>query len=351
MIDVQSVFVDTATQRNPASNVPGRVTNDRAILDLAKATQAPLFITFEAATTGDHAIAPALAGDLPPNAQQFIKTTFDATDQPQFAAAIQASGLRRFLVVGSETDVCVMQTILGLRRLGLEVVALVDGIFTEEVNVAPALRRWVQTGVAQASVTDAHGILSGQTAVAFPPSPRPATTTRPLNIGFVLHELDKLGADPAASAKQVRLQQLLYISAWFRIPVFAEDPASATAALTGNLSGILTGPILPLSSLPGTITQLAIAGAHDGVNAEATQLRQSGLDVFMLEDILIGGNSVDLEPAYVAGAIPSTYKTLYYELTHSVDDSGWPSQQWVIDGQNMYWSLTLAPEELPPVNE
>ena len=67
-----------------------------------------------------------------------------------------------------------------------------------------------------------------------------------------------------------------------------------------------------------------------------------------MEDALLGGAAADLEPLYVAGAVPTTYKTLYYELIQSVDDAGWPSQQWVKDGSR-YFDMTMAPEELPPL--
>ncbi len=351
VIDVQNKFVTTASRRNAGSDIAGRVVNDKAVLDLAKARQVPVFITYEAEKTGDSALPPSLAGDVPAGAQEFIKTTFDATGQPQFAAAIKASGLRRLLVVGSETDVCVMQTILGLRRQGIEVIALVDALFSEEVNVVPALRRLRQAGVAQIAVADADAILAGRTPVTFPPSSGVPPIVRPFEIGIVLHGLDKLGADPNASAKQVRLKELLTISEWFRIPVFASDPTTASNALPAALRSILTHGILPLASRPSATTQLAFAGAHDGVLEAASTLRQSGADVFLVEDVLIGGSSKDLEPAYAAGAIPTTYKSLYYELTHSVSDAEWPSQQWVTDGTARYYDQTLAPEELPPIGE
>lgn len=77
---------------------------------------------------------------------KLIKTTFAATTQPQFLAAIKASGAQR-LVVGAETDVCILQTVLGLRRAGYEVINVTDALFTEEINIPPAVRRMRQAGV------------------------------------------------------------------------------------------------------------------------------------------------------------------------------------------------------------
>jgi len=350
VIDAQAVFVTTATQRNPASGIPARVAVDKAMFDLARTTGAPFFITYEATKSGDHALTPALAGQLPPNAKEFIKTTFDATGQPEFNAAVKASGMKRFIVVGSETDVCVMQTVLGLRREGFEVAAVVDGVFTEEVNAAPALRRWQQVGVAQITANAAAAVVAGgPVSSTTSANPAPAITVKPFNIGFVLAGMQNLGSDPYASAKEVRLTQLLYISEWFKIPIYSDNPTAATNALTSAQKKILTTPILALSSVPGKIEQLAIAGSSSTATTTAASLQASGKNIFMLEDILFGATAASLEPAYVGGAVPSTYKTLYYELIHSVDDAGWPSQQWVTDGINKYYDLTMAPEELPPI--
>ena len=39
---------------------------------------------------------------------------------------------------------------------------------------------------------------------------------------------------------------------------------------------------------------------------------------------------------------------MWYELTQSVDERQWPSQQWVNDF-DPYFDLTMAPESLPPL--
>jgi hypothetical protein len=163
---------------------------------------------------------------------------------------------------------------------------------------------------------------------------------------LLLHDLGGLNAADANSAqKMVRLRELLLLSEWFRLPVLAADPASALAALPANLRSVLTRPIIALASRPSNVTQLAVAGGHAGIGTAVAALAGK-VDVFLVEDTLVGGGAADLEPLYVNGALPTTYKTLYYELTQSVSDAQWPSQQWVTDG-NKYFDLTMAPEELP----
>ena len=46
-------------------------------------------------------------------------------------------GLTHAVVLGAETDVCVMQTVLGLRRMGLTVILHSDAVFSSESNVGP----------------------------------------------------------------------------------------------------------------------------------------------------------------------------------------------------------------------
>jgi hypothetical protein len=174
---------------------------------------------------------------------------------------------------------------------------------------------------------------------------------KPLEMGLVLNRADALGASDAnANAKRVRLRELLLISEWFRLPVLAADPAAATAALPADLRNILTRPIMALANRPANVKQLAVFGGHAGAREAAATLRQGGTDVFLVTDALIGGTHASLEPAYVEGAIPTTYKSLYYELTRSVSDAEWPSPQWVTDAER-YFDRTQAPEDLPPIGE
>lgn len=347
-IDLQQVFFTTAGARNPKADVNARMARSAHLFGVAAAHQVPFVMTFEASKTGDHALPPMLTAALPSQALQLVKTTFAATGQPQFLPAIKASDARRLLVVGAETDVCIMQTVLGLRRAGYEVIAVVDALFTEEVNTAPAVRRMRQAGVVELGIEEAEALLASGGSSPAPSTSVPPVIIRPLETGVLLSGLEGLGAsDGNASAKMVRLRELLLVSEWFRLPVLAADPTSALAALPANLRSILTRPIAALSSRPSQVTQLVVAGGRAGI-AQVVAGLGGKVDVFLVEDALLGGAAADLEPLYVAGAVPTTYKTLYYELIQSVDDAGWPSQQWVKDGSR-YYDLTMGPEQLPPL--
>jgi len=349
-IDTQRVFFERATTRNPAADVPGRVTKTERLFKLAGQKNIPIFVTFEDSKTGSHALPPVLAAALPTTATQIIKTTFGAMGQPQFKSALAASTAKRFVVIGAETDVCVLQTMLGMRRAGHHVIALTDALVTEDVNHGPALRRMKQAGIVQMGMPDAEALLETQGASPTPESTTTPPIVRPLEVGLVLHDVAGLSAtDGSSAAKLARMRELLLISEWFKMPVLAANPDAALQALPASLRSLLTRPIVSLANKPASVTQLAIAGGKTGLNEAVATFRSEGKDVFLISDALVGVTGADLEPLYANNAaIPSTYKTLYYELTVSVDDREWPSRDWVTAGDT-YFDRTKAPEELPPI--
>jgi hypothetical protein len=127
--------------------MPAIIERMKSAFQLAGDQQVPLFITFEDSQLGDHALHAPLQPLRPAHAQDFVKTTFAATGLPAFANAVQKAGLSHLVVMGAETDVCVLQTVLGLRAMGLTVMLEADAVFSEETNPSPALRRMQQAGV------------------------------------------------------------------------------------------------------------------------------------------------------------------------------------------------------------
>lgn len=101
-----------------------------------------------------------------------------------------------------------------------------------------------------------------------------------------------------------------------------------------------------LLSAPGN--QLAVAGAETDVCVlqSTLSLLELGFQVFLLEDCLFTSEPhprAALDRMYAAGAIPCTYKTLYYELTRGVDHARLYST-WNNDGHAGF----MNPEALPP---
>jgi hypothetical protein len=55
-------------------------------------------------------------------------------------------------VAGGETDVCVLQSVLGLIEAGLQVFLLEDALFSSEPNIGPAMRRMQSAGAIPSTV-------------------------------------------------------------------------------------------------------------------------------------------------------------------------------------------------------
>lgn len=349
VIDAQESFIQWAA--NP--DIEAIIENIRSVLTLAGTQQVPLFITYEASkdVSSGSAMPAALRAAAPAHTQEFIKTTYAATGLPAFAKAVQLAARTHLIVVGAETDVCVLQTVLGLRELGYTVILQRDAVFTSEPNTGPALRRMEQAGVLMANMAQVKAYLEGSTPLPSPAANTPIRIIEPTSIAVVLDDLQdaSVGAsqDKNKAAKIARLRELLLISEWFDIPLYG-----SAAALPAQLTGLITKPIQPLSGLAQSpVTQLVFAGTDKDL---PTLLGSYGAsrDVFLLADGLLAsaaGQPAALEQHYQAGAVPLTYKSMYYGMTKSVDLGEWP-KAWA-DRDPIYYPKTQAPEALPPIVE
>jgi nicotinamidase-related amidase len=350
VIDVQETFVDIAN--NP--DKPSVVERTKAAFELGTQTGIPVMVTFEASMSGDHALHAPLVPFVSPQAENYVKTTFAATGLNHFASAVDASGATHLIVLGAETDVCVMQTVLGLRTLGKGVILQKDGVLSSETNPSPALRRMQQAGVTLADQTEVAAFAADPQHLPEVPGV-PVRITRPLEVGVVLNQLTPAtygaSADPLKSQKFARLRELLLVSEWFGRAVYVDDPA---AGLPSELASYYKGPLLPISQLGSAsdLTQLFFAGT-DANLASALEGWLGQRELYVMEDALLATSSPralkdTLAPFFDQGLVPTTYKSFYYDMTKSVALEQWPSQEWVQKWEEYYW-ITQAPEDLPPM--
>jgi len=350
VIDAQETFISYAANKD----INQIVDNIRALLVLSGTQQLPTFITYEDSkneATG-YAMPAALRAARPAQAQEFIKTTFAATSLPAFAAAVQQAALTHVVVVGAETDVCVLQTVLGLRAMGLTVILQRDAVFTSEPNTGPALRRMEQAGVVMATAAEVKAYVEQTGPLPPPRQSGPITIIKPTGIAVLLDELTDAAVaasqDPYKTAKIARLRELLLISEWFDIPLFG-----TVTTLPTQLAALITRQIRPAAELgQSSALQLVLAGS-DASLPSLIASHGAGREVFLLEDgLLASGDAANqaaqLEQLYQAGAVPLTYKSLYYGMTKSVDLGEWP-KAWA-DRDPIYYPKTKAPESLPPIS-
>ncbi len=126
------------------------------LLGLATAYQLPTIATFEQPVEKKGWLHDRLEPWFPTHAQKLTKQTFDCTGEPEIREAIASLGVTQFAVAGGETDVCVLQSVLGVLGMGYDVFLLEDALFSEESNTGPALRRMEQAGAIPSTVKTLH---------------------------------------------------------------------------------------------------------------------------------------------------------------------------------------------------
>ena len=167
--------------------------------------------------------------------------------------------------------------------------------------------------------------------------------------------VDSMAGDPEPVL--VRIEQLIRLAETLDLPIIAtlEEPVTAKGELPARLRRVFPGqgrilrkwtydccaePEIEAAIRGSGRAQMAVAGAEWDVCVLQTvlSLLDMGLEVFLLEDCLFS-STADIEAARErmrrAGAVPLTYKTLFYELLGRVQTEALPAG-------------LLSPMELPP---
>lgn len=140
LIDAQPFFIDLA-------EVPDAVmTRIEQLLLLAGSFAIPVIATFEHAVASNGWLPERLERVFPADGERFVKRHFNLCAEPEISAAVERLGRSTIIVAGAETDVCVLQSVLGLLDSGRRVMLVEDCLFTHETNTGPALRRMEQAG-------------------------------------------------------------------------------------------------------------------------------------------------------------------------------------------------------------
>ncbi len=141
LIDVQPLFIDLMhAEREP---ILARIEH---LIMLARTFEIPIIATFEYPVERNGWLPERLERVFPPEGGRFVKQTFNLCSEPEIREAVEALGRDQMIVAGSETDVCVLQSVLGLLDMGREVFLVEDCLFTAEPNDGPAVRRLEQAG-------------------------------------------------------------------------------------------------------------------------------------------------------------------------------------------------------------
>ena len=117
------------------------------LLMLADWLKLPLIATFEHPVEVKGWLPERLERVFPSQGQRFVKQTFNCCSDDAVREAIRKLQISQAVVAGAETDVCILQSSLGLMSMGLQVFLLQDCTFTSEHHARPALDRMYHAGV------------------------------------------------------------------------------------------------------------------------------------------------------------------------------------------------------------
>jgi nicotinamidase-related amidase len=191
VIDVQPFFMDLAFADDPAGREAFEVRLEHLLM-MADWMDLPTITTFEIPTAHNGELPDRLEAVFPSAGLRFEKDYYGSMSQVGIPEAVEGLGVRQIAVSGAETDVCVLQTTLGLLEAGYEVFLLEDCLFTTEPNAGPALRRMYSAGAVPCTlkamayeltrcVSDTPWYPEGWTAASDP-------KTKPFPPGFTVPE-------------------------------------------------------------------------------------------------------------------------------------------------------------------
>jgi len=104
------------------------VKNSGILLESAAVLNIPVLVT-EQYVKGLGATLPELK-EKAPAAPCFEKMTFSCCGSAEFVAALKATGRTQVIIIGMETHVCVLQTVIELRDAGLDVHVVKDAVMS-----------------------------------------------------------------------------------------------------------------------------------------------------------------------------------------------------------------------------
>ena len=143
LIDLQQQFTEGC-----ADDVQSKLSRIKQLILLAKYLGIPLLATLEVPLDRKGSLIDSLKDGFPapPSGHVMTKVSYDLCGEESIRTSILETGRAQCVVVGAETDVCVMQSVLGLLRLGLDVFVIEDCLLSSETSVESSLRRMSNGG-------------------------------------------------------------------------------------------------------------------------------------------------------------------------------------------------------------
>jgi nicotinamidase-related amidase len=142
IIDVQEFFL-AQTDERLRSKIK---TNTKNFARLLSYFRVPIVVTLERPVDRKGSLPKEIDKHVRDTAKIFEKDFFDLTKEKKIADYIARLNKKQVIVAGCETDVCVLQSCLGLLDLGYDVYAVEELVFSSSRNVDAAVARMKAEG-------------------------------------------------------------------------------------------------------------------------------------------------------------------------------------------------------------
>jgi nicotinamidase-related amidase len=143
IIDVQDFFLSQLGSHRVRSGMETSMANFARLLGYFRI---PIVATLERPVDGKGSLPSALTKQLGDRAKLFEKDFFDLTKEKKIRDHLARLKKKQVIVAGCETDVCVLQSCLGLLDLGYQVFVVEDLLFSSARDVAAAIARMQAEG-------------------------------------------------------------------------------------------------------------------------------------------------------------------------------------------------------------
>ena len=143
IVDLQGFFLAQVDKR-----LRSRLKTDTGnLVRLLNYFKIPIVLTLERPVDGKGSLPKEIGKHLGHGARTFEKDFFDLCKEKEIKSHLGRLKKQQVIVAGCETDVCVLQSCLGLLSLGYEVYVIEELIFSSARNTDAAIARMKDAGV------------------------------------------------------------------------------------------------------------------------------------------------------------------------------------------------------------
>jgi nicotinamidase-related amidase len=142
VIDVQGFFLSQVDKPLRTKLVQGTA----SLLQLLDSLAIPAVLTVEQPVARKGELPPAIGRYAGRRATTFEKNFFDLSKEAPIRKHLASLKRKQLIVSGCETDVCVLQSVMGLLDLGYQMFVVEDLVFSSTSDVDSALSRMQDAG-------------------------------------------------------------------------------------------------------------------------------------------------------------------------------------------------------------